>query len=166
MTIDVYDQFITFSAMLGSLDKILTKAEADAEARKIDLQVFLHGRLAPDMLPFVKQIQIMSDQAKGCASRLAGQEPPKWADDEQTFADLHRRIARTRDHLQSFRREDFDGWETRDIELKYPNGTLTFKGKDYLLTHVVPNFYFHYTTAYLILRHNGVQIGKRDYLGG
>jgi len=166
MTIDVYDQLMTFSAMLGNLDKILTKAEADAEARKIDLQVFLHGRLAPDMLPFVKQIQIMSDQAKGCASRLAGQEPPKWADDEQTFADLHRRIARTSDHLQSFRREDFNGWETRDVELRYPNATLSFKGKDYLLTHVVPNFYFHYTTAYLILRHNGVQIGKRDYLGG
>ncbi len=166
MTIDVYDQLMTFSAMLGNLDKILTKAEADADARKIDLQVFLHDRLAPDMLPFVKQIQIMSDQAKGCASRLAGQEPPKWEDNEQTFADLHRRIARTRDHLESFRREDFHGWETRDIELKYPNATLAFKGKDYLLTHVVPNFYFHYTTAYLILRHDGVPLGKRDYLGG
>lgn len=166
MTIDVYDQFITLSAMLGNLDKILTKAEADAESRKIDLQVFLHGRLAPDMLPFVKQIQIMSDQAKGGSSRLAGQEPPKWADDEQTFEDLHRRIARTRDHLQSFRREDFAGWESRDIELRYPNATLAFKGRDYLLTHVVPNFYFHYTTAYLILRHDGVPLGKRDYLGG
>ncbi|HEY8519647.1 MAG TPA: DUF1993 domain-containing protein [Gammaproteobacteria bacterium] len=165
MAIDVYDQLVTFSAMLGNLDKILSKAEADAEARKIDPQVFLHGRLAPDMLPFTRQIQIMSDQAKGSASRLAGREPPKWADDEQTFADLHARIAKTIDYLKTFGRDDFGGWETRDVELKFPNGTLSFEGKDYFLGFVIPNFYFHYTTAYLILRHNGVQIGKRDYLG-
>ena len=166
MSIDVHDQLMTFSSMLANLDQILAKAETDAEARKIDPQVFLHGRLAPDMFAFTKQIQIMSDQAKGGASRLAGQEPPKWADDEQTFADLRARIARTRDHVQSFRPQDFAGWETRDIELKFPFATLRFKGADYLTTFVVPNFYFHYTTAYLILRHNGVQIGKRDFLGG
>ena len=166
MAATVHDQFITFSSMLGNLDNILSKAEADASARKIDPQVFLQGRLAPDMLPFTKQIQIMSDQAKGGASRLAGQEPPKWADDEQTFADLHARIAKTRDHVQTFRPQDFDGWESRAIELKFPFATLRFNGTEYLSTYVVPNFYFHYSTAYLILRHNGVQIGKRDFLGG
>lgn len=99
------------------------------------------------------------------ASRLSGQEPPKWVDDEQTFADLHARIAKTIDHVKSFEPEQFEGWEDRDIELRFPSTTFRFKGKDYLINFAVPNFYFHYTTAYLILRHNGVQIGKRDYLG-
>jgi uncharacterized protein len=166
MALDVYDHFVTFSARLRNLDAILKKAEADAEERKIDPQVFLHGRLAPDMFPFVRQVQIMSDQVKGGTSRLAGQEPPKWADDEQTFADLRTRIAKSIDHVETFRAEDFAGWETRDVELKFPNGTLSFKGRDYLLSFVIPNFYFHYTTAYLILRHNGVRIGKRDYTSG
>jgi len=166
MAFDIYEQLVpVFSGMLRNLDAILTKAEADAAARKIEPSVFLQGRLAPDMLPFTRQIQIMSDQAKGGASRLAGREPPKWADDEQTFADLHARIAKTIAHLQTFEPEDFTAAEERTIELKFPNGTLSFDGKDYFWKFVVPNFYFHYTTAYLILRHNGVQIGKRDYLG-
>ncbi len=167
MAITVHDQLVTvFSKMLTSLDKVLSKAEADAEARKIDPQVFINGRLAPDMLPLVRQVQIMTDQAKGGSSRLAGQEPPKWPDEEKTFADLHARIAKTIAHLASFGPEQFEGAETRNIELKFPNATFSFTGKDYLLGFVVPNFYFHYTTAYAILRHNGVPIGKADFLGG
>jgi uncharacterized protein len=166
VAISIYDQLVpVFSQMLSALDKVLSKAEADATARKIDLDVFVNGRLAPDMLPLVRQIQIMTDQAKGCASRLAGQEPPKWADDEKTFADLHARVAKTLAHLKSFKPEQFDGAETRSVELKFPNATFNFTGKDYLLTFVTPNFYFHYTTAYAILRHNGVPIGKGDFLG-
>jgi len=167
LAITIYDQLVpVFSQMLSALDKVLTKAEADAAARKIDLEVLTNGRLAPDMLPLTRQIQIMTDGAKGCASRLAGQDPPKWADDEKTFADLHGRIAKTIAHLNSFKPEQFEGAETRSIELKFPNATLNFTGKDYLLGFVIPNFYFHYTTAYAILRHNGVPIGKRDFLGG
>jgi hypothetical protein len=167
VAITTYDQLVTvFTQMLGALDKVLTKAEADAEARKIDPSVFTNGRLAPDMLPLTRQIQIMTDQAKGGASRLAGQEPPKWSDEEKTFADLHARVAKTIAHLKTFKPADFDNAETRSIELKFPNATLQFSGKDYFLSFVVPNFYFHYTTAYAILRHNGVPIGKQDFLGG
>jgi hypothetical protein len=167
VAITIYDQLVTvFSKMLSNLDNVLSKAEADAGARKIDLEVFTNGRLAPDMLPLTRQVQIMTDQAKGGASRLAGQEPPKWGDDEKSFADLHARIAKTLAHLKSFEPSDFDGAETRQIELKFPGATLTFTGKDYFLGFVIPNFYFHYTTAYAILRHNGVPIGKTDFLGG
>jgi hypothetical protein len=165
--ISIYDQFVpVFTQMLSALDKVLSKAEADAAARKIDLDVFVNARLAPDMLPLTRQIQIMTDQAKGCASRLAGQDPPKWADDERTFADLHARVAKTIAHLQTFKPEQFEGAEKRAIEIKFPNVSFNFTGKDYLLTFVIPNFYFHYTTAYAILRHNGVPIGKGDFLGG
>ena len=166
MAISIYDQFVpVFSHMLSALDKVLGKAEADAAARKIDLDVFFNGRLAPDMLPLVRQIQILTDQVKGCASRLAGQEPPKWADDEKSFADLHARVAKTIAHLKTFKPEQFSGADERAIEIKFPNATLNFTGKDYLLNFVIPNFYFHYTTAYAILRHNGVPIGKGDFLG-
>jgi uncharacterized protein len=167
VTITPYDQLITtFSLMLTNLDKVLTKAEADAATRKIDAQVLITARLAPDMLPLVRQVQITTDQAKGGASRLAGQESPKWPDDEQSFADLHERIAKTLAHLRTFKPEDFEGLETRSIELKFPNASFSFTGRDYFLNFVVPNFYFHYTTAYAILRHNGVPIGKSDFLGG
>jgi len=167
VAISIYDALVPpFTQMLESLDKVLGKAEADAAARKIDPQVFVNGRLAPDMLPLTRQIQIMTDQAKGGASRLAGQEPPKWADDEANFADLHARVAKTIAHLKSFKPAQFEGAETRAIELKFPNATFNFTGKDYFLKFVTPNFYFHYTTAYAILRHNGVQIGKADFIGG
>jgi uncharacterized protein len=167
MTVHIHDQLVqTFSSMLANLDKILKKAEDDAQARKIDPQVFLQARLAPDMLPFTRQIQILTDTAKGGASRLAGLEVPRWPDDEQTFADLHARIDKAIKHLQSFQPEHFEGADARHIELKFPNATLTFTGRDYFLKFVVPNFYFHFTTAYAILRHCGVPIGKRDFLGG
>ena len=166
MAISIYDQLVpVFAQMLENLDKVLSKAEADAAARKIDPQVFVNGRLAPDMLPLTRQVQIMTDQAKGGASRLAGQESPKWADDEATFADLHARVAKTIAHLKSFKPQQFEGAETRNVELKFPNATFNFTGTDYFLKFVVPNFYFHYTTAYAILRHNGVPIGKGDFLG-
>ncbi len=167
MAISIYDQTVpVFSHMLASLAGILGKAEADAAARGIDPQVFLQARLAPDMFHLVKQVQVTCDQAKNGLARLAGREPPKWADEEQTFADLAQRIARTRDYVQSFEAGAFEGAETRHIELKFPTATLTFKGQEYLLTFVVPNFYFHLTAAYAILRHQGVQIGKRDFLSG
>ena len=165
MSISIHDQFSVFIQMLENLDKVFTKAEADAAARKIDPQVFVSARLAPDMLPLTRQVQIMTDQAKGGASRLAGQDPPKWPDEEANFADLHARIAKTIAHLKTFKPNQFEGAETRSIELKFPNATFNFTGKDYLLKFVMPNFYFHYTTAYAILRHNGVQIGKGDFLG-
>ena len=150
---------------LTNLQAILGKAEAHAAAKQIEPSVFTNSRLAPDMLPLVRQIQIMTDQAKGCASRLAGQESPKWADDEKTFADLHARVAKAIAYLKSFKPEQFEGAEKRAIELKFPNTTFNFTGKDYLLNFTIPNFYFHYTTAYAILRHNGVAIGKGDFLG-
>jgi len=166
VAISIYDQIVPpLSKMLTNLDNVLKKAEADAEARKIDPSVFVNGRLAPDMLSLTRQVQIMTDQAKGGASRLAGLEPPKWPDEEKTFADLHARIAKAIAYLNTFKPAQFDAADTRNIELKFPNASFTFTGKDYLLTNLLPNFYFHYTTAYAILRHNGVQIGKRDYLG-
>jgi hypothetical protein len=151
--------------MLTNLDNVLKKAEADCETRKIDPSVLVSARLAPDMFPLVRQVQIMTDQAKGGASRLAGLEPPKWLDEEKTFADLHARLAKAIAYLNTFKPAQFDGAETRKIELKFPNASFSFIGKDYLLTNLLPNFYFHYTTAYAILRHNGVQVGKGDYLG-
>jgi uncharacterized protein len=167
VAISIYDQFVPpFTRMLTNLDNVLKKAEADCEARKIDPSVFINGRLAPDMLPLVRQVQIAADQAKGAASWRAGQEAPKWADDEKTFADLHARVVKTIDHLKAFKPAQFDTAETRSIELKFPNGAMSFNGKDYLLNFAVPNFYFHYVTAYAILRHNGVQIGKGDFIGG
>jgi len=152
--------------MLTNLGNVLQKAEADCEARKIDPSVFINGRLAPDMLPLVRQVQIATDHAKGAASRLAGQDNPKWSDEEKSFADLHARVAKTIDYLKTFKPAQFDSAETRSIELKFPNATFNFTGKDYLLNFAVPNFYFHYVTPYAILRHNGVQIGKGDFIGG
>jgi hypothetical protein len=152
--------------MLGSLDAVLAKAEADCATRKIDPQVFINGRLAPDMLPLKRQVQIATDHAKGAASRLAGLENPKWADDESSLADLRARVHKAVAYLNGFETEQFDGAETREVEVKLPSTTLRFTGKDYLLRFAVPNFYFHYTTAYAILRHNGVPVGKRDFLGG
>jgi hypothetical protein len=165
VTISISDQLAVFSRMLSNLDNILTKAEADCEARKIDPQVYINGRLAPDMLPLRRKLQIMTYLVKGGASRLAGQEPPKWPDEEKTFADLHARLKKAIDHVKTFKPADFEGAETRAVELKFPNATFSFTGKDYFLGFVIPNFYFHYTTAYAILRHNGVQIGKGDFLG-
>jgi uncharacterized protein len=154
-----------FVQMLNSLSAILDKAEAHAENRKIDPEVLLNYRLAPDMLPFVRQSQIAADLAKGAAARLAGVEVPKHDDTEKTFADLKARLAKTVAFVQSFKPSEIDGSEDRDIRLTLGEHTMSFKGQPYLVHFVLPNFYFHCTTAYDILRHGGVELGKRDFIG-
>jgi hypothetical protein len=167
MTISMYRASVpVFKQMLGSLDSILDKAVAYAEARKIAPQVLLTARLAPDMLDFTKQIQIASDNAKGIPARLAGQEPPKMADNEQSFAELKARIQKTLEFLDTLTPAQIDGSEQRDIVLKFGPREFNFKGIDYLLNFGLPNFLFHVTTAYAILRHNGLEVGKQDFLSG
>jgi hypothetical protein len=123
------------------------------------------ARLAPDMLPLLRQVQIATDHAKGCCARLAGLDSPVYADDEASFADLEARLKKTLDFIRSIKPAQYEGSEVRDITLKLPFGELSFKGADYLNGWVLPNFYFHYGTAYNILRHNGLAIGKKDFLG-
>jgi hypothetical protein len=156
----------TFSQMLPALKNILSKAEASCVSRNIDPQVMLTGRLAPDMFDLTRQVQITTDQVKGGMARLAGAEVPSWPDDETSFGDLAARIDKALAFMSEFSPEQFDDAETRKIELKFPNASFEFVGKEYLLGFVLPNFYFHMTTAYAILRHSGVDIGKRDFLGG
>lgn len=150
---------------LDNLAAILAKAAAHAAARKIAPEVFLNARLAPDMLPLVRQVQIVSDTAKGCAARLASIEVPSYADTETSFAELQERLAKTVAFLKSVAPEQVDGSEERAIVLKAHDQEIHFTGRTYLLGFVLPNFYFHLTTAYAILRHNGVELGKKDYLG-
>ena len=129
------------------------------------IQKFTQFRLAPDMLPFVRQIQIAADLANGAVARLAGVEVPKHDDTEKTFADLKARLAKTVAFVQSFKPSEIDGSEDRDIRLTLGEHTMSFKGQPYLVHFVLPNFYFHCTTAYDILRHGGVELGKRDFIG-
>jgi len=167
MAIEIYDQVVpVMHRMLSNLSAILQKAEAYAQARKIDPPALLQARLAPDMFTFTRQVQIATDFVKSAPSRLTGVEPPRWEDNEQTFAELQARIQRGLDYLGGFKREQFADAETRHVEFKTPTRTLSFNGKDYLLNFVLPNFYFHLTMAYAILRHNGLELGKLDYLGG
>jgi hypothetical protein len=166
MTISMYQASVpVFVRMLTQLRGVLQKGLAHAEAKKVDPAVLVQARLAPDMLPLVRQIQIASDNAKGPCARLAGVEPPKMEDNEATFADLVARIDRTLDYLKTLRPEQIDGSEERAITLPLRVGTLNFKGLDYLRFFALPNFMFHVVTAYDILRHNGVEIGKSDFLG-
>jgi hypothetical protein len=151
---------------MTNLQVILGKAEAHAAEKQIDPSVLLSARLAPDMLPLVRQVYIVSDTAKGCAARLAGVEAPKYDDVEQTFDELDARLQKTIDYLKEFNAQQIDGSEERPIQLKMRSGPIDFTGLSYLLGFVLPNFYFHVTTAYDILRHNGVELGKLDYLGG
>jgi hypothetical protein len=151
--------------MLNNLSAILDKAEAHAQDRKIEPEVLLNYRLAPDMLPFIRQIQIAADLAKGAAARLAGVEVPKHDDTEKTFADLKARITNTVTFVQSIQPSDIDGSEGREINLTLGEHKMNFKGQPYLVHFVLPNFYFHCTTAYDILRHCGVELGKRDFIG-
>jgi hypothetical protein len=155
-----------FVRMFGNAQKWLGKAEAHAQARKFDPVNYLGLRLAPDMLPFKNQIQIASDGAKGCVARLSGQEIPKWDDTEATLADLGARLQRTIDYVQSVSAEQFNGSEKREIVLPRASGEpLRFDGESYLKHFALPNVYFHLTTAYALLRHAGVELGKRDFLG-
>jgi hypothetical protein len=167
MTISMYQASVpVFIRQLTNLAAILKKAEAHAEAKKIEPAVFINARLAPDMYALARQVQIASDSAKGCAARLAGIEVPSYADTETTFAELQARIAKTVDFLKGIKPDQIDGSEDREVVLKMRSGEITFRGQPYLLDFAMPNLYFHCTTAYAILRHNGVEIGKMDYLGG
>ncbi len=152
----------TFKNLAG----ILTKAEADAAARKIDPSVFINARLAPDMHPLSRQVQIASDAAKGGVARLAGIEAPSFPDTETTFPELQDRIRKTIDFVQSVSAAQIDGCEEKPILLKFPGGEISFVGQTFLLNFTLPNVFFHVTTAYDILRHNGVALGKADFLGG
>ena len=166
MAVSMYQASVpAFVQMLSSLAAILDKAEAYAAERKIDPAVLLGWRLAPDMFALARQVQIATDHAKGCCARLAGVEVPKYADEETTFADLRARIARTIDFVRSFEPSDIDGSEDRGITITAGGRELRFKGQQYLVSFVLPNFYFHVTTAYNILRHCGLPIGKRDFMG-
>lgn len=166
MTISMYKASIpVFIHVLGNLSAILDKGAAHAEARKIDPAVLINARLYPDMFAFVRQVQIASDAVKGCAARLAGQEPPSYPDTESTVAELRERLAKTIAFLKTFKPEQIDGTEEKTIQLKVGGQPLTLKGLVYLQYFVLPTLYFHVTTAYDILRHNGVEVGKRDYLG-
>ena len=166
MSLSMYQASVpVFVRMLANLSAILKKGESYAQAKKIEPSVIINARLYPDMFPLVRQVQIATDQVKGCASRLAGQEPPSYPDTEQTFAELYARLDKTIAHLKGFKPAQIDGSEERPIELKMRDRTVHTKGREYLLERVIPNFFFHVTTAYNILRHSGVEIGKGDFLG-
>lgn len=166
MTLAMFEAAVpAFLQTLNSLSAILGKAEAFAAERKIDPSVLLAYRVAPDMFALTRQVQIATDHAKGCCARLAGVDVPKYADHEATFADLRARIARTVAFVEGFKPTDIDGSEDRDITFTAGGREMHFKGQSYLVGFVLPNFYFHATTAYNILRHCGVPIGKRDFLG-
>lgn len=156
-----------FRATLGNLDHILDKGLAHAQARKFDPQVLCNARLAPDMLPLARQVLIACDTAKNGVARIGGLQAPKFEDTESTFEELKARIAKTLDWLQTVPAGALDGTEDKDVT--FPVGreaTRTMKAEAYLKHHVLPNFFFHVTTAYAILRHNGVDLGKADYLAG
>ena len=166
MSLSVYE--VTFPPMIRffeNLSKILDKAVQQARERDLPLSELLEARLAPDMHPFPRQIQIASDVAKMATARLAGLEPPSFPDTETTFPELQARIARTIDYMKSVAPEKFEGAEDRSITLKFPSGEMTFPGRVFVNMFVLPNFYFHVATAYDLLRHKGIEIGKRDFLG-
>ncbi|EPX97219.1 hypothetical protein C404_15515 [Ralstonia sp. AU12-08] len=155
----------TANRMLGNLSALLDKAAAHAEAKKFDPANLMTARLAPDMHPFTRQVQIACDQAKGAAARLSGAEPPSYPDVEATIPELKARIAKTLEYVNSVDPVAFAGSEDRTVTLKSPKGELQFSGIDYLRGFMLPNFYFHISMAYALLRHNGVEIGKFDYIG-
>jgi hypothetical protein len=155
-----------FVRMLGNLVTWLDKAEAHATAKKFEPAVFLAARLTPDMLPLPEQIQIACDAAKFCVARLAGVEAPAFADDEKTLGELRQRVMKTIDYVQSVPAEKVNGSDLREISVPRRAGALTMTGETYLKHFALPNFFFHVTTTYALLRHNGVELGKTDYLGG
>ncbi len=166
MTISMYDASVpVFNQMLQSLSDILKKAVTYAENRKIDPTVLINSRLYPDMLPFVLQIRIATDTAKGCAARLAGIDPPVYEDNESTFSELIARLDKTIEFLKTLKKEQIDGSEAKTITYTLHGKTSSFEGLPFLLHKSLPNFFFHVTTAYAILRHNGLEIGKADYMG-
>ncbi len=166
MKITMYAMTVeTFVPTLQNLSKLLDKGVARAEAKKFDTSVLVNARLAPDMLPLSRQIQITCDTVKGAVARLAGKEPAKFEDYEKTIDELKTRIAKTIDYISGFSASELEGSEDRDIKIPLRDRTLEMKGLPFLRSWVIPNFYFHMVTTYALLRHNGVEIGKRDFLG-
>lgn len=167
MTISMHSASVPiFTRMLGNLLQWLDKAEAHAQSRQWNPDLWLGQRLAPDMLPLVKQVQIACDAVKGCVARLAGQEVPSWEDNESTIDDLRARIRRTQAYIASVPAAQIDGSEAREIVVPRRSGDpRRFSGEDYLRQFVLPNFFFHLTTTYALLRQGGVAVGKGDYLG-
>ena len=166
MATSLYDFTVPmFKLALGNLSNQLDKAIAFAESRKFDPNKLADARIIADMLPLTSQVQIACDNAKGAVARLAGIDPPKHEDNEKTLVELKARVGKTLDFIGTLKAEQFNGAETRDIVLKFPSLTLKFNGKDYITKFVLPNFYFHASTAYNILRKSGVELSKSDYLG-
>ncbi len=166
MTISMYQASVPrFVNILGNLSGILDKAQAHVDAKKIDGATLTNYRLFPDMLPMTTQVQIACDAAKGVVGRLAGVEMPVFEDNETTLAELKARVEKTISFIKSVAPEQIDGSEDKEIVITRRDKETRYKGMQFLLGHAIPNFYFHITTAYNILRHNGVEIGKRDYLG-
>lgn len=155
----------SFLRMLDNLSSILDIAAVHAEAKNIEASIFVNGRLTPDMFPLSRQVQIATDMVKGCAARLAGIEVPSYADDETTFSELQARISKTKTFLQSISEAQINGSEDRQVTVKFGSRELKFLGQAYLFDFVIPNFHFHLTTTYAILRHYGVEVGKTDYTG-
>jgi len=167
MSLSMYDASVpAFLQGLKGLNTVLAKAEAHAEARKIEPAALLQARLYPDMFSLTRQVQIATDFAKGAAGRLAGAELPVYEDAETSFEELKARVAKAAAFIEGLDPAAFEGSETRQVSLKRRGETVTFTGKDYLLNKAQPNFWFHVTTAYAILRHNGVELSKSDYMGG
>ena len=167
MTLSMYQASVpVFTQFLTSLSNVLKKGEAFAEARKIDQSVLINARIAPDMRPLSFQVQTATDQVKGSLSRLAGVETPSFPDTETTFAELQARAAKALDYANTFKPAQIDGTEEKEIVLTFGTQKFPFKGQSYLTSFVLPNFYFHITMAYAILRQNGVELGKRDFMGG
>jgi hypothetical protein len=166
MSISLYDVSIpVFTLSLNNLSTILDKADSHAEAKKVDPKVLPQARLIADMLPLSAQIQIACDTAKGAAARLAGMPVPKHEDTEATISDLKVRVGKTLDFIKTIKPEQLQGAETREIVVEFPSNTLKFTGATYLTNFALPNFFFHITMAYALLRKNGVDLGKRDFLG-
>jgi uncharacterized protein len=166
MPISMYQASVpVFQQHLAALKGVLAKAESQAAAMKVSPAVLLEARLHPTMFPMTRQVQIAADFAKGAPARLAGLEPPVYPDTETSFAELTARIDRTLEFLKTLRPVQVDGQEERTIEIKVGGQPRTFKGLAYLLHFAMPNFFFHVTTAYAILRHNGIELGKKDFMG-
>lgn len=166
MALSMYQITIpVFTRVLNNLAAILNKGAAHAEAKKIDPAVFINSRLAPDMFALARQVQIATDAIKGCVARLAGVEIPSFADTEASFPELLERIAKTQAFINSITEAQLEGSDSKTVTIKVRGNDMEFKGLAYLNGFAVPNMYFHVTTAYAILRHNGVELGKADYLG-
>jgi len=166
MTISMYQASAPrFANTLKNLSAILDKAQAHCDAKKIDPLVLTSARLYPDMFALARQVQVACDTAKGAMARLAGVEIPKYEDSEKTFEELKARIAKTVAFIEAFKPAQIDGTDDKDLVIKLGTREMQWKGMQYLLGFALPNFYFHAATAYDILRHNGVELGKRDFMG-